>query len=255
MCVCLWGRIFVLYTPAHLSSSPEGDGHAGHGKPVNEVRGAVDGVDDPRRGVRQGRDGACVGARLLADELVLREALPHRVEDQLLVRLVRFRHPVRCMSRGNDRRGVRERDETTLLKGTLVMYESVPKQFPGCSFVAAVVISGGGGGGGGVVVVINGGVVAGIAAAVSKKNILSLSRSKTTASVLPRVNPRKKRPKDETAEHARDTCMVSKRATRASTWTKTSRWHSRHLQLALQRVGGTNVRFRNLYFFKGWKER
>lgn len=67
----LQGRVESTLLPAPLTKRPT----------MIPSSLTVHGVDDPGRGVGQGRDGAGIRAGLLADELVVREALPDGVED------------------------------------------------------------------------------------------------------------------------------------------------------------------------------
>lgn len=61
---------------------------------MDEIGGAIEGVDDPGRVVGEVRGGAERRGRLLADELVVRVVLPEVVEDEVLAGLVRLRHQI-----------------------------------------------------------------------------------------------------------------------------------------------------------------
>ena len=61
---------------------------------MDEICGAVEGIDDPGRFVCEVGGGAERRGRLLPDELVVRKVLPEVVEDEVLAGLVRLRHQI-----------------------------------------------------------------------------------------------------------------------------------------------------------------
>ena len=62
--------------------------------PMDEIGGAIEGIDDPGRFVCEVGGGAERRGRLLPDELVVRKVLPEVVEDEVLAGLVRLRHQI-----------------------------------------------------------------------------------------------------------------------------------------------------------------
>ena len=61
---------------------------------MDEIGGAIEGIDDPGRFVCEAGGGAECCGRHLPDELVLREVLPEVVEDKVLAGLVRLGHQI-----------------------------------------------------------------------------------------------------------------------------------------------------------------
>lgn len=61
---CIALNLRILFE-TDLAPAPEADRHAGHRKPMDEVRGAIHRVNYPRWGVREICDGSSIGTRFL----------------------------------------------------------------------------------------------------------------------------------------------------------------------------------------------